>query len=94
MSLTPADVVWYARAYDKGTIIDSCGELNNVPHQGIRGGVIYNLVLARRQFGYPMDGKPRNIHLESVYYHNQSDSKGVREQIVRAWNTVRKRDKG
>jgi len=48
MSLTPADVVWYNPAYDKGTIIDSCGEFNNVPLLGIHGGISYNPVLARR----------------------------------------------
>lgn len=31
MSLAPTDVVWYNPTYDTGTIIDSCGEFNNVP---------------------------------------------------------------
>ena len=48
MSLTPAEVVWYDLAYDKGAIIDSCGEFNNVPLLGMRGGISYNPVLARR----------------------------------------------
>jgi len=94
MSLTPADVVWYNPAYDKGTIIDSCGEFHNVPLPGIRGGISYNPTLARRQFGYPMENKPLNIYLENVYYHNQKDSQGMRDQVVRAWDTIRRRDKG
>jgi len=94
MSLTPSDVVWYNPTYDKGSIIDNCGELNNVPLLGIRGGISYNPVLARRQFKYPMEERPRNIHLENVYYHNQNDVRGMREQVVRAWNTIRRRDKG
>jgi len=94
MSLTPADVMWYNPAYDKGTIIDSCGEFNNVPLLGIRGRISYNPSLARRHFRYPMEEKPRNIHLENVYYHNRNDIRGMREQVVRAWNTIRRRDKG
>ena len=29
-----------------------------------------------------------------MYYHNQNDTRGVRGQVVRAWNTIRRRDKG
>jgi len=94
MSLTPADVVWYNPAYDKGTIIDSCGEFHNVPLLGIRGGISYNPTLARRQFGYPMENKPLNIYLDNVYYHNQKDSQGMRDQVARAWHTIRRKDKG
>ncbi|XP_039687231.1 uncharacterized protein [Medicago truncatula] len=93
MSLTPTEVVWYDRVYDKGTIIDSCGKFANVPLLGIEGGISYNPTLARRQFGYPMEGKPLNIYLENVYYLNVDDSKGMKEQVVRAWHTIRRRDK-
>jgi len=41
-----------------------------------------------------MEEKPRNIHLENVYYHNQNDIRGMREKVVRAWNTIPRRDKG
>jgi len=41
-----------------------------------------------------MEEKPRNIHLENVYYHNKNDIRGMREQVVRSWNTIRRRDKG
>jgi len=54
MSLDLTDVVWYNPVYDIGTIIDSCGEFNKVPFLGICGGISYNPVLARRQFGYPL----------------------------------------
>ncbi|KEH33018.1 transmembrane protein, putative [Medicago truncatula] len=94
MSLTPAEVVWYDRVYDKGTIIDSCGKFANVPLLGMEGGISYNPTLARRQFGYPMEKKPLSIYLENVYYFNTEDSTGMREQVVRAWHTIRRRDKG
>ena len=92
MSLAPSDVVWYNPVYDSGTIIDSCGEFNNVPLLGIRGGISYSPVLARRQFGYPLKRKPLGIHIERMYYHNQSDSKGMRDQVVRAWHTIHRKD--
>jgi len=63
MSIAPTDVVWYNPTYDIGTIIDSCGEFANVPLLGIHGGITYNHTLAKRQFGYPMKKKPRNIAL-------------------------------
>jgi len=84
MSLAPTDVVWYNPAYDIGTIIDSCGEFANVPLLRIHGGITYNPTLARRQFGYPMKEKPRNIELEGMFYHYHTDNKGMRDQFVKA----------
>ena len=46
MALTPAEIVWYITAYDSGTIIDSCREINNVPLIGVHGGINYNPILA------------------------------------------------
>ncbi|KEH15713.1 transmembrane protein, putative [Medicago truncatula] len=94
MSITPTEVVWYDRVYDKGTIIDSCGKFANVPLLGMEGGISYNPTLDRRQFGYPMEKKPLSIYLENVYYFNIEDSTGMREQVVQAWHTIRRRDKG
>ena len=92
MSLTATDVVWYNPVYDTGTIIDSCREFNNVPQLGIGRGISYTPVLARRQFGYPLKQKPLGFHIERMYYHNQSDSKGMRDQVVRAWHTIHRKD--
>lgn len=67
MSLTNADVTWYSRVYDDVKIIDRCGEFPNVPILGTKGGTNYNLILARRQLGYAMKDKPRNILLERFF---------------------------
>jgi len=48
MALTPADIVWFNPTLDPKVIIDHYGEFNNVPFLGTRGGISYNLVLARR----------------------------------------------
>jgi len=93
MSLSPSDIVWYNRDYDTGTIIDSCGEFSNVPLLSIRGGVSYNPILARRQFGYPME-KPKDISLDGIFYLNQQDSKEMRGKFIQAWRAVHKREKG
>ncbi|KEH34649.1 transmembrane protein, putative [Medicago truncatula] len=70
-----------------------CGKFANVPLLGMEGGISYNPTLARHQFGYPMEGKPLSIYLENVYYLNADDSTGMREHVVRAWHTIRRRDK-
>jgi hypothetical protein len=91
--LAPADIVWYNAAYDIGVIIDSCGEFPNVPLLGTRGGISYNPILARRQFGYPMRDKPENMLLAAVFYRNEEESPDMRARFVRAWHTVHKKEK-
>jgi hypothetical protein len=91
--LAPADIVWYNAAYDIGMIIDSCGEFPNVPLLGTRGGISYNPILARRQFGYPMRDKPENILLAGVFYRNEEGNPDMRARFVRAWHTVHKKEK-
>lgn len=78
MSLTNADVTWYSRIYDDMKIIDSCGEFLNVPLLGTKGDINYNLILARRQLGYPMKDKPRNIILEGFFIQGGVDRRGLK----------------
>jgi len=92
MSLAPTDVVWYNPTYDIGTIIDSCGAFANVALLGIHGGISYKPTLAKRPFGYPMKEKPRNIALESIFYHYHTDNKGMRDQFVKSWRTIQKKN--
>ncbi|XP_050897777.1 uncharacterized protein LOC127104642 [Lathyrus oleraceus] len=74
MSLTHSDIDWFDRAYEGVTIIDSCGEFPNVPFLGTKGGINYNPILARRQFGYPMKDKPNTIFLESFFFKEGEDN--------------------
>jgi len=92
MALTPTEIVWYIPAYDSGTIIDSCGEFNNVPLIEVHGGINYNPILARRQFKYPVEGKPCDIVLERVFYHNHVDNLDMRQRFAEAWKTIHKKD--
>jgi len=78
--------------YDSGTIIDSCREFDNVHLIGVHGGINYNPILARRQFKYPVEGKPRDIVLERLFYHNHTDNQGMRQKFAEAWKTIHKKD--
>jgi len=93
MSLTPADIVWFVPACNTETIIDSCGGFGNVPLIGIRGGINYNPVLARRQFGYPME-KPHHLAVDHVFYLNQPDSADVRGMFISSWRAIHRKTKG
>jgi len=39
-----------------------------------------------------MKEKPRNIALESIFYHYNTDKKGMRDQFVKAWHTIHKQN--
>ncbi|XP_050915579.1 uncharacterized protein LOC127130649 [Lathyrus oleraceus] len=82
MSPTHSDIDWFDRAYEGVKVVDSCGEFPNVPLLGTKGGINYNPVLARRQFGYPMKDKPNTIFLESFFFKEGEDNKAFKEKIV------------
>lgn len=88
MSLTHYDINWFDRAYEGVKIIDSCGELPNVPLLGTKGGINYNPILSHRQFGYPMKDKFNTIFLESFFFKEGEDNKMFKEKIVHAWRYV------
>ncbi|GAU47885.1 hypothetical protein TSUD_404570 [Trifolium subterraneum] len=88
MPLTSADIVWYNAASDISAIIDSCGDFPNVPLLGIRGGISYNPILARRQFGYPMRDRPESVLLTGIFYSNEEGSQYMRKEFARAWYDV------
>ncbi|XP_058768174.1 uncharacterized protein LOC131641894 [Vicia villosa] len=59
------------------------------------GGITYNPVLARRQFGYPMKDRPASIHVFKIFYHNRDGDLEMRKRFVRAWHHIdRKRHLG
>ncbi|KAI5419834.1 hypothetical protein KIW84_043840 [Lathyrus oleraceus] len=91
MSLTNDDISWYNRVYDGVQIIDSCGEFSNMPLLGTCGGINYNPVLARRQFGFPLKDKPNNILLEGVFFQEGKDLQGLKARMVHAWRKVHKK---
>ena len=85
MSITQPDLTRYIPSYDKGAIIDSCGSFTNVPLLSIKGGIHYNHILARHQFGYPMEDKTNNILLSGFFYLNEDDNLDFKAEIMDAW---------
>ena len=51
MALTHSYIDWYHWAYQDVEIVYSCGSFPNVPLLGIKGGINYDLVLARCHLG-------------------------------------------
>ncbi|AES68680.1 hypothetical protein MTR_3g013580 [Medicago truncatula] len=88
MSLTPSDIAWYHATHNFRNIIVSCGEYSNVPLLGMQGGISYNPILAKRQFGCPMETKPDSIYLEGEFYFKDPTNK--RGKFVQAWRAIRR----
>jgi len=93
MALTPANIVWFNPVIDLEVIIDRCGEINNVPLLGTRGGISYNPALARRQFGYPMKMSSLYLFLDSEFFSYKKDGANKKAQFVKAWHSIIKMDK-
>ncbi|XP_050914929.1 uncharacterized protein LOC127129857 [Lathyrus oleraceus] len=93
ITLTHSDIVRYNHDYDGVSIIDSYGGFSNVPLLSTKGGIRYNPILARRQLGYPMRDKPKNIQLEGLFFKECKDCKVLKEKIVHAWCHVHKLEK-
>ncbi|RDX60658.1 hypothetical protein CR513_61180, partial [Mucuna pruriens] len=51
-------ICWYPSWNEREQMITKCGGYPNVPLLGTQGAINYNLELASRQAGYPMDCKP------------------------------------
>ena len=93
MALTPADIVWFNPVIDPEVVIDRCGEFNNVPLLGTRGGISYSPALARRQFGYPMKMSPLYLFLDREFFFYRKDDANKKAQFVKAWYSIIKMDK-
>ncbi|KAI5396414.1 hypothetical protein KIW84_062578 [Lathyrus oleraceus] len=94
MSLTNGDITWYSSVYDDVGIIDSCGELSNVPLLGTQGGINYNPDLARHQLGFAMKDKPNNTLLEGLIFQEGNGTQGLKARIVHAWHNIHRKGKG
>ncbi|XP_050895220.1 uncharacterized protein LOC127101822 [Lathyrus oleraceus] len=93
MSIDQGNIHWYDPSYDVRVIIDSCREFPNVPLLGVHGGINYNLILSRRQLGYPMADKPDNLLLSGFFYLNKEESFSLKDRIIHAWRNIHKKGK-
>ncbi|XP_058741113.1 uncharacterized protein LOC131613462 [Vicia villosa] len=93
MGLRAKDIVWYNSALDDREVIMSCGKFKNVPLMGLRGGINYNPVLARRTFGYAFISPPEQAEIaENIFYHVATNI-GQMAEAVQAWKSICWRDK-
>ncbi|XP_058750390.1 uncharacterized protein LOC131623396 [Vicia villosa] len=67
-----------------------CGEFPNIPFLGVRGGITYNPILARHQFGFALKDKPRSLYLSAEYFDYDSDKEKKRDLFIKAWLKVKK----
>ncbi|XP_058775972.1 uncharacterized protein LOC131650273 [Vicia villosa] len=93
MGLRAKDIVWYNRSLEDKEVIMSCGKFNNVPLMGVRGGINYNPVLARRTYGYAFVNPSEQSEIaENIFYHVVTDN-GQMAEAVQAWKNICWRDK-
>jgi len=65
-----------------------------VPLIGTRGCINYNVVLAIRQFGYPMRGAPSEESIAPFIARGFNDSNArMLQRVQKAWNAVQRKDK-
>ncbi|XP_058752773.1 uncharacterized protein LOC131625951 [Vicia villosa] len=93
MGLRAKDIVWYNRSLDDMEVVMSCGKFKNAPLMGIRGGINYNPVLARRTYGYAFIGPPERAEIaENIFYHSATNA-GQMGEAAQAWKSICWRDK-
>ncbi|XP_058726207.1 uncharacterized protein LOC131597532 [Vicia villosa] len=93
MGLRAKDIVWYNRSLDNMEVVMSFGKFNNVPLMGIRGGINYNPVFARRTYGYAFINPPEQTEIaENIFYHAATNI-GQMAEAVQAWKSICWRDK-
>ncbi|XP_058725704.1 uncharacterized protein LOC131596997 [Vicia villosa] len=78
------------KEFERTLLFDSCGEFPNIPLLGVRGGITYNPILARHQFGFALKDKPRSLYLSSEYFSYDSDKSKKRDLSIKAWSKVKK----
>lgn len=92
MGLSSKDIIWFEISLARKEnleIICSCGEYPNVPLIGIRGGINYNPVLLKRQFGYALRDPPEEKELAETFFFTVGDNEEVLKRATRPWSHVR-----
>ncbi|XP_058767909.1 uncharacterized protein LOC131641623 [Vicia villosa] len=92
MTLTNTGIFWSNNYFCRMKTLDCCGDFPNVPLIGTKGGISYSPVLSRRQFGFPMDKKPRNILLDELFLEEKVENKEFRERIPNAWHPSHRKE--
>ncbi|XP_058733117.1 uncharacterized protein LOC131604709 [Vicia villosa] len=91
-TLTNTKIFWTSNHFYRMKTLDCCGDFPNVPLIGTKGEISYSPVLARRQFGFPMDKRPRSNLLDGFFLEERVENKEFRERIANAWHPSHRRE--
>ncbi|XP_058745860.1 uncharacterized protein LOC131618710 [Vicia villosa] len=90
MKLSYDDIIWNQKEFKGIQLFDRCGEFPNVPLLGTQGGITYNPILARHQFGFALKDRPCSIYLSTENFDYNSDTTGKKGCFIKAWYEVKK----
>ncbi|XP_058764836.1 uncharacterized protein LOC131638300 [Vicia villosa] len=92
MTLTNTKIVWTNNHFCRMKTLDCCGDFPNVSLIGTKGAIFYSPMLARRQFGFPMDKRPRSNLLEGFFLEERVENKEFRERIANGWHPSHRKE--
>ncbi|XP_058756439.1 uncharacterized protein LOC131629674 [Vicia villosa] len=92
MTFTNTDIDWTNNYFCRMKTLDSYGNFPNVHLLRIKGGTNYSPILARRQFGFPMDKRPRNILLDGFFLEEGIEDKDFKEMTANAWHPSHRKE--
>ncbi|XP_058725916.1 uncharacterized protein LOC131597224 [Vicia villosa] len=90
MKLSYDYIIWHQKEFEGIQLFDRCGEFPNVPLLGTRGGITYNPILTRHQFGFALKDRPRSIYLSAENFDYDSDTTEKKGRFIKAWYEVKK----
>ncbi|XP_058762008.1 uncharacterized protein LOC131635405 [Vicia villosa] len=90
MKLSFDDVIWYQKEFERTLLFDCCGEFLNIPLLGVHGGITYNHILARHQFGFALKDKLCSLYISAKYFSYDSDEAKKRDLFIKAWSKIKK----
>ena len=93
MGHTAQNIVWFDKNLSGIDIICSCGEFENVPLIGVRGGINYNPVLLIRQFAYGTRKPPSEKEVDESLFFDAKEEPELLQRAVRAWQNIRRKGK-
>ncbi|XP_058732999.1 uncharacterized protein LOC131604581 [Vicia villosa] len=84
MTLTNTEIVGTNNHFYRMKTLDYCGDFPNLPLVGTKGAISYSPVLARHQFGFPIEKRPRRNLLEGFFLEERVKNKEFRVRIANA----------
>ncbi|XP_058724957.1 uncharacterized protein LOC131596345 [Vicia villosa] len=90
MKLSFDDITWYQKEFERTLLFDCCGEFPNIALLGVHGGITYNPIFARHQFGFALKEKSCSLYISAEYFSYDSDEATKRDLFIKACSKVKK----